>query len=492
MSTIITGLLVALLALPCTALAAAGQQDEQQLQQNEPTAQRAAELPWETTRKPPKLPGRKFENAKELLELLGVDASQWNNLFHNQPLGPNDEERINRILYLAPRVGGENMHRWRKTDWSFADISEAPARHQGEVLLLRGRATRCERVPLVAELADRYEFTHYYRVHLALEDEHQAIVCARYVPLAWTKQEQIDERAEAHGIFLKTSPAEDAPPQLVCASLRVAWLPDRVDESRGVTSTAVLLAERGFDFGLWDLLRGRQKRGLEDADREPFYKLLGAVQKLDPAEGALHDAPPINIAVAITTPEVQTGTLVTVDGTVQRIERVEVSSGDVRAWSGLDHYFNLYVFVPLLKERIALQRNPSDKNPRMFDRHFPVTVCVPDLPSGLQPGPSVHEHVRLQGVFFKVWTYKPQGGPEDNDLLQPSPLIIAPAAILVSDEPAPETAANVLGGVIFLALIGVLGIVLWRFSRSDAAFKRDVLEKRILKEDQVDLSDLEE
>lgn len=489
MSRIVVLLTFAVLLVACSAFA---DQDELRIEESPAATAPPAVLPWETTRKPPMLPGRKFQNAKELLELLGVDASQWNNLFHDQPLGPADEERINRILYLAPRIGGENTYNWRKTDWKFSDIAELPDKHQGEILLLRGRATRCERVPLVAELVDRYEFSHYYRVTLALDDGHTAIVCARHVPLAWTKQEQLDERAEADGIFLKTSPEENAPPQLVCVSLRVAWLPEQVDDARGITSAAVMLAEHGFDFGLWDLLHGRQKHGLDDADREPFYRLLGVMQKLPAAAPPLRDAPPVDIAVAVKSPEQQTGQFVTVDGTVNRIDRVEVNSGDLRIWTGLDHYYTLYVFVPLLNERIGLQRNPADRNPRIFDRHFPVTVCVPELPAGLEPGPNVHEHVRLHGMFFKVWTYKPQGGPDDNDLPQPSPLIIAPSAAVVGSAIASDPTPNMTGGVLFVVLIAVLGVVVWWVNLGDARFKREVLDKKILKEDQVDLSRLEE
>lgn len=452
------------------------------------------ELPWEKTRKPPLLPGRKFQNAKELLELLGLDASQWSNMFHDQPLGPADEERIDRILYLLPRVGGENTHHWRKTDWNFAEISQSPADYQGQILHFRGRATRCERVELLPELVDRYEFNHYYRVTLAIDNEHRAIVCARYVPLAWTKREQIDEMAEADGVFLKTSPVENSDPQLVCATLRVAWLPDQADESRGVDSTVVLLAKHGFDFGLWDLLQGRQKRGLEDADREPFYRLLGVVQDLPQDEPLLRSAPPVSISTAVKSPEEQTGRFVTVDGTVQRIDRVEIENEELRIWTGLDHYYNLYVFVPLINERIGLQRSPDDKNPRIFDRHFPVTVCVPELPSGLEPSPNVHEHVHLRGVFFKVWTYKPTGeaGSDDDNLLQPSPLIIAPALTVVRDEVVSDPTANILAGVVFVLLIAALGVIVWRINSGDTQFKRDVLDKKILKEDQVDLSRLEE
>src|SRR5688572_162728 len=66
----------------------------------------AGKLPWRDRAPPPRLPGKRFENAREFLELLGVDASQWNNLFHDQPLSAADEEWINRILFHLPRVGG--------------------------------------------------------------------------------------------------------------------------------------------------------------------------------------------------------------------------------------------------------------------------------------------------------------------------------------------------------------------------------------------------
>lgn len=483
-------ILLALFALASPAIA----EQEKLADKAPPAPEGAKELPWEKTRKPPLLPGRKFQNAKELLELLGVDASQWSNLFHDQPLGPADEERIDRILYLLPRIGGENTHRWRNADWNIADVAQSPDQYQGQVIVLRGRATRCERVALLPELVDRYEFNHYYRVTLSLDDRHTAIVCARYVPSSWTKQERLDEPAQADGIFLKTSPVADSDPQLVCAALRVAWLPDTIDAEKRIDSTAVLLARHGFDIGLWDLLQGRQKRGLEDADREPFYRLLGAVQDLPKDDPALRKAPLVSISTAVKSPDEQTGRWVTVDGTVQRIDRVEIESNELRIWTGLDHYYNLYVFVPLLNERIGLQRSPDDKNPRIFDRHFPVTVCVPELPAGLQPSPNVHEHVRLQGVFFKVWTYKPTGeaGSDDDLLLQPSPLIIAPAATLVRDQAASNPTANILGGALFVLLIAALGVIVWRMNLGDAQFKREVLDKKILKEDQVDLSRLEE
>ena len=64
--------------------------------------------------------------------------------------------------------------------------------------------------------------------------------------------------------------------------------------------------------------------------------------------------------------------------------------------------------------------------------------------------------------------------------------------MIASDQSPSDPKLNILGGVAFVALIGVLGIVVWRMNVRDARFKREVLEKKILQEDKVDLSGLEE
>jgi hypothetical protein len=445
-------------------------------------------LPWETTRRPPKLPGRQFRNAKEYLELLGVDASQWNNLFHDQPLGEADEEWIDRILFYLPRIGAENLFRWRRTDWSFSEVTGDPASHQGSVLHVKGRATAIEKISLLPEVADRYEFDHYYRVRIALGEDHAAIICTRTIPEAWLKLETLDEPVQVDGIFLKTSPADDRM-ELVLAARRVAWLPDKASSAAGTSADSLFLARQGVDHGLWDQVRDRQMRPLQDPDREPFYELLAALRDVPLSKPELSQAPPVDIARALNEPAQQMGSLVSVAGDVRRIEKVEVNDSDIRTRYGIDHYYTLYVFVPLHHQKIKWARSRDDKQPRVFENHFPVTVCVAELPPGLTPGPNVHERVELSGTYFKVWTYKPQGGGQD--LPQPSPLIIAPTAVMVPSTIQIDSTTNTILGVLFVLLLGVTWVVVWRFNRHDERFKREVLAKKVLKEDQVDLTKLE-
>ena len=267
-------------------------------------------------------------------------------------------------------------------------------------------------------------------------------------------------------MFLKLSPNNATPlrvaaNEVVCAALRVAWLPDKEDPSRSITADSVLLAEQGFDFGWWDSLPTQPSRGLLEADRETFYHLLGALASLPPSTPRLKSAPPIDIAAAIRTPDSQRGALVTVEGTVYRIDKVEANDSEMQARFGLTHYYTLFVFVPLGNLRIRLA---SHEKSRLFENQFPVTVCVPELPAGLTPGPVLHEHVELQGGYYRVWNYQPSGS--DQELLQPSPLVIAPAVRLVEREAADNSDATL--GIVFVGLLGAIVIFAWWFSRGNA------------------------
>jgi hypothetical protein len=451
-----------------------------------PTATETKEsLPWEGARKPPKLPGRQLQNAKELLELLGVDASQWNNFFHDQPLSESDQEWIIRILYHLPRLGGEHLHQWRKTDWKYDDVVAEPAKWQGEILHLEGRIKHLQTITLLPEVADRYGFDRYYQATLTLANGQTAIVCTRTITKAWEDRTELDERVEADALFLKTSPQADRPTELVLAAPRIAWLPDQVDAEQKLTSDAVFLAEHGFDHGLWDQLAGRQMHRLGDADREPFYALLAAMRDVKPSDPAWQTAPNIDIAKVLPSPASFTGSLMTVDGAVRRIDKVEVTDADIQARYGLDHYYILYVFVPLENQTIRWARDRNDPNPRVFENNFPVTVCVPQLPSGLKPDPNVHEHVRIPGAFYRIWTYKPQG-PADT-LPQPSPLVIGPTASIVVTQQKVSPATNIALGLVFVALIGITWFVVWRFTRNDNAFRKEVLQKKIYGQESVNL-----
>src|SRR6185369_10779095 len=100
----------------------------------------------------------------EILERFDIGASQIEGFISGQPLLPSEEDVLIKILYRFPRLGLDNLQRWRQKGVSFDKIAAAPAEHRGQVFRLVGRAQRVERKPLLAEQKELFEFGHYYLV----------------------------------------------------------------------------------------------------------------------------------------------------------------------------------------------------------------------------------------------------------------------------------------------------------------------------------------
>ena len=420
-------------------------------------------LPWEVPLVPPKLPGQKLKSVKEILQFLGIDASQWRNFYQDRPFDVGEEEYVNRVLARIHRVGRESLYAFRKTDWQPQQIIDSPHEHQGETFLLRGRAKQIKKVPLLAELLERYEFEHHYQITIDLADhEHEAIVCVTHLPKAWPQEGSIDEPIEVEGVFVKTSPQENKPTQFIFVANNIAWLPERIDLKHGITEEILLLSKQGFDASTLDEVRTRNLHDLTEGDREAFYEMLGAVEKIPANTPELTHAPHVDIGACLTSPEQQHGHFVSVLGTAKRIERIEIESSEIRTRFGLDHYFVLYIFVPLNEQRIKWSRTANDPHPRIFDNNFPVTVCVRTLPPGLKPAPKTREYVRVQGPILKIWAYKPQG--EGSDLVQPSPMVLASTVHVVeAAKPAPSFWTNIVFGIMLLGLCGLLWAIFGQF-----------------------------
>jgi hypothetical protein len=423
---------------------------------------------------PPNLPGRKLQNVKELLELLGVDASQWRNFYQDRPFDAGDEEYINRILVRMPRVGREWMHRHSRKDWKTESLIDTPREFQGETFFLKGRAVKLEKIPLVAELLDRYDFTHHYRVTIELtEPKAKAVVCLTEIPFAWPPEGELNEPVEVHGVFVKLAPQEDGSHWYYFVSDHITWLPQAADEKHGITPEILSLVEQGFDASTLHVIQGKGIGPLSEQENEVFYQMQAAVTKLPATSPFLANPEELSIIECLAKPTLQHGRFVSVQGSVRRIERIEIESSDVRTRFGIDHYHVLYVFVPLHDERIKWARSANDPEPRVFDNFFPVTVCVTQLPAGMKPAPDVRIPVRVQGVMFKVWSYIPQGAGKD--LVQPSPMLFGANLEVLP----PVVPSSHFSNVVFcIVLAGVLGLVwlVWYQMKNESSTKRPASE----------------
>jgi hypothetical protein len=372
-----------------------------------------------------------------------------------------------KILYCYPRLGLDHLERWRKRGITSDQLAAAPAEHRAEVFRVVGRVKKVERQKLLPEQAELYQFDHYYRVNISLDrSPYQALLFARRIPAAWTIGDSLDEPAATDAIFLKLGDSAAEPPQLLFAADRVGWYPDKPDEEHHIGPPQLALVRLGMDIGLWDDVAASKEHALTAADREPFYQLLAAVGRAEAAQSPLTTHRSLDVIPLLEKPAEYFGDVVTVEGIARRITRIAVNDADIRSRFGIKHYYEIDLFLPLNNASIRFGKDATgEKNP-VFRNSFPATLVVRDLPPELAEGENVHELIRADGVFFKIWAYRSSYATRFGQL-QPAPMFIAAKPQVVRIE---TTASWLTGGLVTLAFalaLGVAGIIAWWYGRSD-------------------------
>ncbi len=122
-------------------------------------------------------------------------------------------------------------------------------------------------------------------------------------------------------------------------------------------------------------------------DREPFYETLAAVKRLnlrdDPRE------PIVDVVPLFNAPEKLQGAKAKISGWARRVNMILVDDPDVRVATGIDRYYQLYVYTD-------------------DSQGWPLVLCVPELPDALPcgGGSNYRRVVDFTGYFYKTWAYK--------------------------------------------------------------------------------------
>src|SRR5262245_49523026 len=427
---------------------------------------KAAALPWEPAPRVSEPILRSPTGPAEIFERFGIGTSQLESFFSGQPLSPSEEDVLAKILYHLPRLGLENIEHWRQKDVGFDQLAAASADHRAQVFRLTGRVKRVEKHALLPEQAELLEFGHYYRVQLALRDSpYEALVAVRHVPAAWAIDAPLDERAACDALFLKVGDSASQPPQVVFAADRLGWFPDRPDEAHHIGSSQLALASLGMDIGLWDNVLKSNDPSLTAADREPFYQLLAAVGRAEKNHSPLTTHHSLDLVALLEKPADHYGDIVPIQGTARRIMKIPVGDADIQTRFGIDHYYEIDLFVPLGDAALRFGKDASgEKNP-VYRNAFPATLIVRELPPDMKEGENVHEHIGAEGVFFKVWTYRSSYTSKFGQL-QPAPLFIAVRPHLVQTQTPGSWMTGAIVSAALLLALGVTAIVVWFYGGS--------------------------
>jgi hypothetical protein len=412
-----------------------------------------------------------------LLELYGIDASHLNNLVDGEALGEADEETLVKLLYRMPRVPLDALHRWSADSQIDLQLAEQPAEFRGGVYAFKARAKYVRSVALLPEIAERFEFDHYYQVHLELPNAPFPIVlCTREIPEAWRTDQEMDERSGAYGFFMKVGESNGSAAELVFSGPRAAWYPDATT-TLAVTPDERVLADLGVDIGLFDTVRNSNRRPLRAEDRECFYQLLSAVGNAS-AEFSKQASRSLQLAALLQTPQSHHGQLATIRGTARRITEIQVPDRDVQERFGIDHYFQIDVFLPLGDEVIRLGEPRQGKESPTFTNSFPVTVCVLQLPADLTVGNDLRVDVQIPTAFFKIWAFRSEFVSSfDDGQLQVGPMFVGQTPRIIERSTAGSPYVGLAAGVLFLVALGGLWIGLLRWNQSDRAFRTQLRQR---------------
>ncbi|MBW3596448.1 MAG: hypothetical protein KY475_04135 [Planctomycetes bacterium] len=433
--------------------------------------------PWaQAAPEGPKLPVQELAGPRQLLELFNIDASQLDRFFDGRPLHPDEYEPLYRILYRIPRFQKHDLLRWRDPELDWEELAAQPAEYRAASIRLAGRVTRIEKEEVIPEAAELLQYEHFYRVWLEPDEApYPALVLARWLPRAWEEGENLDYRGGAEGLFLKLGETEEGRPRIVMACERMFWRPVRVQPELGVTEDRVLLASRGVDIGQFDLVRDR--RSITGLERDAFYQVLHAAKHIELSTLRQRAASDADLAPLLQSPREMRGEVVALTGEARRVQEIRVEAKDIQERFGIDHYYEIDIFLPL--EQHTIKMGESESSP-VFTNYFPVIFCVAELPEGMSPDDIVDRQVRIPAFYFKLWSYETEFMKRYGDRqTQLSPMLIGRAPLVLPEAARPLGIFGIIAAALFVAVLAFAWLWLWRTGRRDTAHQRHLRRRRL-------------
>lgn len=425
-------------------------------------------------------PLAKHGRMRVLLEHAGLDQTAWDSIHDGREIQGIEFEVLAKILHRLPRIGTDRLVEWSHSGENVWKAVDSPAEHRADTFFLQGRASHVDLVELPREVAQRWHLGQVYRVRLDLQNSTgKVIVYTLNIPKSWQPHvgKMMDERVSGHGLFFKLDGAEVTKrPLPVLLAPRIAWMPDRIDKALATTSSLLILGNLGMDVGLFDQIQDRQ--ALTKDDRECFYQLLAATAGTAPttADSRLPHNTRLAKLLGSQVQRAGRGELVSISGNVRRAVRIAIEAADIRNRFGIDHYYELNVFV---NESVRVKRSSDDPEPTYYST-YPVVCCVAQLPAGMPEGDDVNEAIRVSGFYYKIYSYETDfttaKGPNRRQF---SPLIVGFEPKWIQRRNSFHPAYRIACGVVAVCFLLSLWILIGRLNRGDAVFRRTVVAKHL-------------
>ena len=446
------------------------------------------DLPW--NKREPKtsnMPSLGAVNPRDFM--ANMEDSKVDSFFDDNPPDP-DAEALVKILYNLPRIGVENIEPLVR-DVSLTTIRDEPKPYRIQFLRLRGRVKRITAHEIVPELVEIFDFEEFYILDVDVNGS-PLVIYARQLPEAWRLEEAVDYETGCLAMFLHRATPQDDQTHLVFATDRAAWYPTQPQPELGITEDLVRLASLGMDVGLIDDVKKLNRQWLGSRDRECFYQMIAAANSADPAQLRNAATAKFDIAPLLTEPQQQHGRLIRFTGNARRITRIAVNDPDIRQRFGIDHYYEIGMFVPLGDQPVRIGKGTREDEGVVFTERFPVMCCVTSLPPDLPPQDDMNQEIEITGFYFKLAAYKSEFiSQHEQRQRQPSPMFIGIQPRVVIRDYSTNPIWGLVIGIGFLAVLGIAWFGIWNYNRRDEAFERETMARQLAPKslDQLDAPD---
>jgi hypothetical protein len=168
-------------------------------------------------------PGRKISRGLALLGSQGMDVSRFQDVSHQQPLGPSDRECFYQLLWTVRRMDPAAITRAAEDrSLPVARALQRPDEEVGKVYQLRGVARRALRIQVQdPDIRQRFGIDHYYEIELftpleqllKLVDAHDGqtryyqnfpvTICAAELPQGMPQGDEVRQAISVNGFFMK-------------------------------------------------------------------------------------------------------------------------------------------------------------------------------------------------------------------------------------------------------------------------------------------------
>lgn len=259
------------------------------------------------------------------------------------------------------------------------------------------------------------------------------------------------------GLILKQGAGEDSSCQIFVVAKTIEWYPEQPNAGLGVYPDHVTLAKRGMDIGLFEEIRDRDGAPLEARDNACFYHLLAATgQAIESQERS--EAADLPLTELLQKPGDFHGKRFQFRAGLRRATKVSVRDPEVlRRW-GVDHYFQLDLFLPLGKAGVAMASPNGTPTAATFENRYPATLCLRQLPQGVSEGDRLQMDIWVDANFFRLWSFHSEYVAKiDDTLLQTNPLFIGSWVQLVEHPPT----ASPVGALVLCCIFALAAISLW-------------------------------